>query len=156
MVSSKAEVLREYRQIIGQLNDTAAFEDALARQREEPEVVDGLLRRLIADNARKAIDQEEYTRRETALQERYEAAQREITSLEKQCNAQKVRCEQLGASLDGIEKQRDFLTEFDAHIWRTTVENVTVYSRERLVFRFKGGVIIELKKLNNHIPAGQK
>lgn len=144
MVSSKAGVLREYRQIIGQLTDTAALEDVLARQREEHEVVDGLLRRLIADNAHKAMDQEEYSRRETALQERYEAAQREIAALEKQCNAQKVRSEQLGAFLDELEKQRDFLTEFDEHLWRMTVESVTIYSRERTVFRFKGGVTVGL------------
>ena len=145
MVSSKAALLREYRQIIAQLTDTAVPEGELARQREEHEVVEGLLRRLIADNAHKAMDQEEYTRRETALQDRYEAAQREIAALEKQCNAQKVRSEQLSAFLDGIKKQRDFLTEFDEHLWRMTVESVTIHSRERMVFRFKGGVTIELK-----------
>lgn len=121
------------------------LEDELARQREEHEVVEGLLCRLIAENAHKAMDQEEYTRRETALQARYEAAQREITSLEKQCNEQKVRREQLSAFLDRIEKRRDFLMEFDEHLWRMSVESVTVYNRERMVFKFRGGVTIELK-----------
>jgi len=145
MVSSKADIVREYREIIDQLTDAAILEDELARQREEHEVVEGLLRKLIAENAQKALDQEEYSRRETALQERYEAAQREIAALEKQRNEQKVRSEQLSAFLDGIEKQRDLLTEFDEHLWRMTVESVTIHSRERMVFRFKGGVTIELK-----------
>ena len=145
MVSSKADIIREYREIIDQLTDTAALEDNLARQREEHEVVEGLLRRLIAENARNAMDQEEYTRRETALQERYEAAQREITILEKQCNEQKVRREQLSAFLDIVEKQQDLLEEFDEHLWRMTVETVTIYSKEKMVFRFKGGVTLKLK-----------
>ena len=97
MVSSKAEVLREYRQIIGQLTDTAALEDELAHQREEFEVVEGLLRWLIAENAHKVMDQEEYSRRKTALQERYETTQQKIAFLEKQRNEQKVHREQLGA-----------------------------------------------------------
>lgn len=60
-------------------------------------------------------------------------------------NKQSVCGEQLSAFLDGIEKQRDFLTEFDEHLWRMTVKSVTIHSRERMIFRFKGGVTIELK-----------
>jgi len=50
-------------------------------------VVEGLLHRLITENVRKVIDQEEYAHKEAALQERYETAQYEIASLEKQRNA---------------------------------------------------------------------
>ena len=35
------------------------------------------------------------------------------------------------------------LAEFDEHLWWMTVESETVYSRERLVFKFKGGVTKE-------------
>jgi len=145
MVSSKAEVLREYRQIIGQLTDTAALEDELAHQREEYEVVEGLLRRLIAENAHKVMDQEEYSRRKTALQERYETTQQKIAFLEKQCNEQKVHREQLGAFLDMVAERQDLLEEFDEHLWRMTVETMTIYSKEKMVFRFKGGVALKLK-----------
>lgn len=145
MVSSKADIIGEYREIIDHLTDAAALEDKLARQHEEYEVVEGLLRRLIAENAQKAMDQEEYARRETALQERYEAAQHEIASLEKQRNEQKVRREQLNAFLDMVGKRQDLLEDFDEHLWRMTVETMRIYSKEKMVFRFKGGVTLKLK-----------
>ena len=49
----------------------------------------------------------------------------------------------IAAFLDESEKQEPLITEFDTGLWNAVIETMTIYSKEHIVFKFKGG--IELK-----------
>ena len=60
MLGNGEEIIEAYREVIGGLTDTANLDAEQERLQSEGEVVMGLIQKIIADNARKAMGQEEY------------------------------------------------------------------------------------------------
>lgn len=143
MISSKDAIIRQYRGIIKTLTDTSALELEHTRQQNEYDVVEGLIRRLIAENAQVGLDPDDYTRREAELLARYDAAKASMTSIEAQIQERKSRRTKLATFIRALEKQDGLITEFDERLWNATLESVTVYEQDRIVFTIKGGLHFE-------------
>ena len=47
--------------------------------------------------------------------------------------------------LDELAKSKELVTEFSTGLWNTVVDSVTVYSRSKVVFRFKDGTEVTWK-----------
>ena len=136
MISSKDIIIRQYRDIIKTLTDTSALEQEYAKQQSEYDVTEGLIRRLIAENARVGLDAEDYTRREEELLARYDSTKSAMTDIETKIQERKSRSTKLVAFVKALEKQAGLISAFDEKLWNTTVESATVYSKERIVFAF--------------------
>ena len=119
------------------LTDTYALEQEHAKQQSEYDVVEGLIRRLIAENAQVSLDPDDYARREEELLARYDAAKSAMPDIEAQIQERKTRRTKLAAFIRAIEKQDGLITEFDEQLWNTTVEGVTVFEKGRMELSFK-------------------
>ncbi len=49
----------------------------------------------------------------------------------------------IAAFLDELEKQKHLITDFDTGLWNAVIETMTIYSKEHIVFKFKGGTEIK-------------
>lgn len=49
----------------------------------------------------------------------------------------------IAAFLDELEKQECLITDFDTGLWNAVIESMTIYSKEHIVFKFKGGIEIK-------------
>ena len=49
----------------------------------------------------------------------------------------------IAAFLDELEKQECLITDFDTGLWNAVIESMTIYSKEHIVFKFKGGTEIK-------------
>lgn len=49
----------------------------------------------------------------------------------------------IAAFLDELEKQEHLITDFDTGLWNAVIESMTIYSKEHIVFKFKGGIEIK-------------
>ena len=49
----------------------------------------------------------------------------------------------IAAFLDKLEKQEHLITDFDTGLWNAVIESMTIYSKEHIVFKFKGGTEIK-------------
>ena len=49
----------------------------------------------------------------------------------------------IAAFLDELEKQERLITDFDTGLWNAVIESMTIYSKEHIVFKFKGGTEIK-------------
>jgi site-specific DNA recombinase len=125
------------------ITDTSAIERECARRQSERDVVEGLIRRLIAENAQVGLDPDDYARRETDLVGRYEAAKAAMTDIEAQIQERKNRRMKLAAFIRVLDKQDVLITAFDEQLWNSTVESVTVFEKDRMVFVFKGNTARE-------------
>lgn len=56
-----------------------------------------------------------------------------------------IRKSQIAFFLDELAKSKELVTEFSTGLWNTVVDSVTVYSRSKVVFRFKGGTDVTWK-----------
>ena len=139
-ISSKDTIIKQYKTIIKTLTDTSELKQELTKQQNERDVVEGLIRRLISENAQVGLDPDEYTRRETELVVRFDAAKTSMTNIETQILERKNRRTKLAAFVKALEKQDELITKFDEKLWNATVESVKVYENGRLEFTFKGSL----------------
>ena len=106
----------------------------------------GLIRKAIEDNAQKAMDQAEYEKKYVGFCERYEAARQRLSEIEElrlERNAKKVKIQMF---MERMGQYDGLVTEFDEELWYSTVDFVTVYGDMRMVFTFRDGREVIVKK----------
>lgn len=87
-----------------------------AELKEELEVVVGLVERCVAENARTALDQDEYSERYNGLVSRYEAVKAQFDEVT-QAIADKMMRRSCWSSSSGMVETQEPVTEFDERLW---------------------------------------
>ena len=82
VLGSRAEIIEAYHEVMEALTDTADLDTEREQLQNENEVIMGLIRKAIEDNAQKAMDQQEYEKKYTALCERYETARQRLAEID--------------------------------------------------------------------------
>ena len=106
---------------------------------EKVEVVVGLVERCVTENARVALDQDEYTQRYNGLVSRYEAVKAQFDEVTQAVADKADRKKLLEQFLHTVEGQAP-VTEFDERLWSI----VTVYSEKGIRVTFKDGTEIQV------------
>ena len=119
----------------------AELEKQQAELKEELEVVVGLVERCVAENARTALDQDEYSERYNGLVSRYEAVKAQFDEVTQAIADKNDRKKLLEQFLRMVETQEP-VTEFDERLWSSLVDFVTVYREKDIRVTFKDGTEI--------------
>ena len=98
---------------------------------------------LIARNARVAQNQKEYNERYDVLVSRYEDTERKRDAVVEQIDQIMIRRRKLERFIDTVKDLPELITEFDESLWAALVDSMTVYAKDRIVFRLTCGVEIE-------------
>ena len=141
LISEKEELSANVRMVIAMLCDSAELEKRQTELKEELEVVVGLVERCVAENARVALDQDEYTQRYNGLVSRYEAVKAQYDEVTQTVADKADRKKLLEQFLHTVEMQEP-VTEFDERLWLSLVDFVTVYSEKDIRVTFKDGTEI--------------
>ena len=144
MVNREA-LLEDGRLIRHELLDTAAIDTECEELLQEMDVVAGLIQKCINENAVQAIDQDEYISRYNALVERHEKLQSRYDTLQKKRERRLQQADAMSGFLFAITELDTLQLQFNPPLWHTTVDHVTVYADERLVFYFKNGSEVEVR-----------
>jgi len=140
LISYKDEVIADYRTVIRRLTDCSELDTQTAALRSECEVVVGLIQKMVAENAKMLLDQNDYAARYNELAMRYETAKTKIDTNEADVQSRKVKCDKLTEFIDRLEERSELLLEFNEGLWNATVETVVVLTTTDITFEFKGGV----------------
>ena len=124
------------------LYGTAALETEQAGLQSQLKVVTGLVEQCVRENASLPIDQDEYQKRYDALCARFDSVKSRLDGVTEQITDRTGRRETVEQFLADLIKLPGLVTEFDAVLWHTMVDEVTVNSREDVRFRFKDGTEI--------------
>ena len=98
---------------------------------------------LIEKNATVALDQDEYREQRDAIVARYESLGTEYNQLMQEINDKSLRRDAISRFRHEFE-QLEPAEEFNEMQWISMLEQVTVYSKERIVFEFRDGSEITL------------
>ncbi len=101
------------------------------------EIVEELLRRMIDENSRKAMDQKEYSKKYNELVGRYKKAQDELNEIEEKQQENKVRKDSINTFIDRLKSQDTILIEFDEALWISTIDKVVI--ENDITFYFRDG-----------------
>ena len=140
LTEDREVLLETCRMIHDEYLNTDAIDAECATLNDEIEIVSGLTKKLIAENATTAIPQDEYNRKYDALVERYHAAQDRLDDLQKLRITRSFQADVLECFMFEIKAIDTMLPlEFTDRFWNNLIDRVTVYHDGRMVFRFKDG-----------------
>ncbi len=105
----------------------------------------GLVERCVAENARTALDQDEYTERYNGLVSRYETVKTRFDEVTQAIAGKADRKKLLEQFLHTVETQEP-VTQFGERLWLSLVDFVTVYSEKDIRVTFKDGTEIQVQK----------
>lgn len=77
--------------------------------------------------------------------ERHEKAQNRYDTLQKKRDRRLIQADIMSGFLFAITELDNLQLQFYPPLWHTTVDHVTVYADERLVFHFKNGSEVEMR-----------
>ncbi len=121
------------------LADTAAIDCEMATLTEEMDTISMLIERLIAGNATRAVNQEEYNKKYDALEERFNTAQKRYDKLQGRKVTLGFEVDVLECFMFEISALPELPVTFCEHFWNNMIDHVTVYHDDRVVFTFKNG-----------------
>ena len=107
--------------------------------RQEMEVVSGMIRDAINENARVAIDQTDFQSRYDSLVKRFDDTKAKHDAVCADMDDKRIRRATVEQFLADLAKRDTLLTEFEPEAWHSLVDFVTVYSLEDIRITFKNG-----------------
>lgn len=132
-------LLDDGRLIRHELMDTAAIDTECEELLQEMDVVAGLIQKCVNENAMQTIDQDEYINRYNALVERHEKLQSRYDTLQKKRECRLLQADAMSGFLFIIAELDTLQLQLNPALWHTTVDRVTVYNDDRLVYSLKDG-----------------
>ena len=121
------------------LTDTDFIDADIANLEEELSAVAAMLRVCIEQNAANTVTEESYRAAHDDLCSRYKEIQTKLATLQKQRDKMNADAITIGGMMFELGELDDLPLTFDEKLWQGTVDHVTIYADERVVFRFKDG-----------------
>ena len=115
----------------------------MAKLTEECTVVAEMIRKCVDENAHISVDPQIYAKKYESLANRYTTAKEQLDAATEEISKRTIRKGQIEDFLKTIKQNDRLLTEFDETLWCTVIEKVTVFSKENIVFEFKGGTEVK-------------
>ena len=145
LLTDREVLLDDGRFIRGELLDFAAIDSESDSILNELDVVAGMIRQIVNENAAQAQSQTAYIERYNTLVERYENLQTRYDDLQQQKEQRQIQADAISGCLFALGELDLLQITFSDELWNTVVDHVTVYADERLVFRFKNGADVTLQ-----------
>ena len=91
-----------------------------------------------------AQNQKEYNEQYDALVSRYEDTERKRDAVVEQIDRIMIRRRKIERFVETVRNLPELITEFDIGLWAALVDSMTVYSKDRIMFRLTCGMEIEV------------
>lgn len=121
------------------LTDTDFIDEEIVECEKEMDFLTDLIKQTIMLNASATVSEEEYRRRYNDLTERFKAEEEKHNCLIGERNRMKAESAAIGGMLSKLTELEELPIEFDEKLWYATVDHITVYNDERLVYTLRDG-----------------
>ena len=142
MMGNLPKIISDCETMRKSLTDFSALDAEIARQTEETEVVAGLVKAAVQENATTAQSQEEYMKKYDSLRQRYETATAELDRLKAERETRQRQDKDMALFIRTLKKQPVMLDRWDDTIWTVMVEKGIVHRDGRITFVFYNGTEI--------------
>ena len=139
LLTDRTALLEDGRLILTELLDCTAIDSECNSILQEMEVLAGMIRQMVNENANQVTDQATYAERYNSLVERYECLQTQYDTLQQQKERKRIQAEAVSNCLAALEEVDLLNITFSEALWNAAVDHVTVYTDGQLVFYFMNG-----------------
>ena len=112
----------------------------------EMEVLEHLMHKAVMEKAETAQDQEVYAKRYDDLATKHTKLKKQYADAQAERQARQDKTQILEGMIDSIRSSEPTVIGFDAKLWNTTVDHVTVNRDDTLVFTMRDGREIRIKR----------
>ncbi len=145
LMSNRTALIEDCRLLHSYLLNFTEIETQCKDLLDEMEAVSELVKRLINENAATPIKQEIYIEKYDAYTACFNKAKAEYEKLQKEMEERKIKADVISEFMFEVLELDELPIKFDEKLWNSAIDSVTVYTDERLVFKFKNGTEIEEK-----------
>ncbi len=145
LLADRTALLEDGRLIRSELLDFTVLDAESDDILRELDVIAGMIKHLVDENATQAKSQAAYIGQYNSLVERYENLQSRYDALQQQKERRQIQADAIGGCLFALEELDLLQISFSEALWNTVVDHVTVYADDRLEFYFKNGAEQEVK-----------
>ena len=142
LLTNRDELVSNVKLICDTLSDTSRLEEERQKYADEMTLVADMVQAAMLENARVALDQNEYRRKNDALAERFEEAKKKHDELVEQISVIQTREQNLRHFQETLESLKGTVTEFDSVVWGALVDYITVYEDGSRTVTFRDGTTI--------------
>ncbi len=137
LLAEKDEIIDNFESIKDVLYDTGPLESQQVELQSEMEIVTEMIQHCIGENARFALDQNEYQKRYDSLSQRFKDTKTSLESVTGKVRDMVNRRKTLEAFLAKLKKQDGLIDDFDPLLWHSLIDHMTINSSEDVRFTFK-------------------
>ena len=139
LISEKDEVMKNMDTVIKQLCDVRDLEAEKEGLSSEMEILVDMANGIVAENTRKAQNQEEYNRRYNDVMGRYETAKNRFREIEAEIESRNNKAQVIREVKRGLGKCEGTVVEFDETMWGTMLDCMIVEDKGSISVRFWDG-----------------
>lgn len=143
LIPDRENIIDDCRRMMDVLTDTTEIDGKIADLLQEAEVVTGLTRKIIEENASNAMNQAEFSRKYKGYEDRYTAIRDKVEKLREQSEQRKAQADSISAFMFELHETDEPVVEFDSKLWLSVIDCVVVRHNGTLLFRFRNGMEIE-------------
>ena len=137
LIKDRAYITGGLKEALIAITDNAALESERDTLQDECEVVMGLMRKMVQENAHIVQDQGEYKVNESGLTERYDKASNQLAEVSKEIDMRNAKRSELEGFLKMLDGRDSLLMEFDEALWLGIVHQMKVHSEGGFTFVLK-------------------
>ena len=138
-MSNRNGLIEDCRLVQSVLCDATAIDAELVELHRELEVVTALSRNAVLENARTAVNQVEWSERNTAYLERHHRASERVDELEATKRERLGKTKAIELFIKDIASRPLVINEFSEKLWLAVIDTATVAQDSTMTFRFKNG-----------------
>lgn len=143
LIENREELIANLETGIALISDNANLQKEHDRLKEEVVLYAELAENCIRENARTALNQEEYKARYNSLADQYEEAKKKLDTVEEQLTSNCKRKQMLEDFISTLKNQEP-LTEFDENLWGKLLDSMTVFGKNDVRCIFKNGQEVKI------------
>lgn len=144
LLTCKKEVIENLESICEELYDTSAMEAEKVELNQEMVVMSARVNQMIAENARVAQNQDEYSVRFNELSERFSRLKEKYDAIEQRIADTLSKRSTLQSFISTLKSRKEMVTEFDPTLWGVLLDHATIYTKEDVRFTFRDGTEIRV------------
>ena len=142
LLANRDELIENVKLICDKLTNTSELEAEKEKYAGEMSLVADMVQAAMLENARIALDQEEYRQKNDVLSARFEAAKKKHDELAMRIEEIETRGQNLRHFQETLESLNGQVTEFDSTLWGSLVDYITVYENGEKTVTFRDGSVI--------------
>lgn len=145
LLTDRDVLLDDLRTVRAQWLDFHAIEKECEDLLQEMDVVSGMIKAVVNENASREMSQAAYTDRYNALVARFDKSQSRYDELQNLKERRQIQADEISGCLFALYELDQLALEFNDALWNTVIRHVVVYHDGHLIFHFKTGHEISVK-----------